>query len=125
MKDKLEEINSIAGVMDSVLVNKNGSIVSSQKSPYLTKGILESIGREVMQLDTTIKYTGEDIKGFDLLYDYGRVIVQKGNDFYLIVLCKSSVDTSLLRLTLNVVLKDLNEKKDPKGHFGIKMFNRT
>ncbi len=125
MQDKLNEINSIAGVMDSVLVNKNGSIVSSQQSPFLTQSLLESIGREVMQLDAAIDAAGEGIKGFDLLYDYGRVIVQKGSNFYLVVLCKSSVDTSLLRLTLNVVLKDLNEKRVSRGSSGIRMFNMT
>lgn len=125
MANRLNEINSITGVMDSVLINKDGSIVSLQKSPYLTKGLLESISKEVLKLDATIDAAGEGINGFDLLYDYGRVVVQKGGDFYLVVLCSSSVDTSLLRLTLNVVLKDLRENKASKGHLGIKMFSRV
>jgi predicted regulator of Ras-like GTPase activity (Roadblock/LC7/MglB family) len=124
VEEKLKEINLIDGVMDSILIEKNGAVSFLQNESHTPKKLIESIAREVLQLGTGINSAWSNIKDFSLSYDDGKVMVQKGDDFYIVALCKSTVDLSLLRLTLNVAAKDLNDKKARKGGLGKIFSNR-
>ncbi len=115
MKDKLEEINSINGVKTSFVFFNDGEVVFDKLPSGFDPDNCMEIAKDVVQVSAMFDRLATPLSEFDFKYDTGRVIVFPNSNFNLIVLCLPTVSISMLRLTVNVALADLeNDKKFQK-----------
>ncbi len=104
MKAGLGEINLIPGVWGSLLCTNQGELIENLTPPGLNKSTLENISRHMVEL---LSGTVDSIPGLGevvLHYQDRKVFAVDLERAVLIVVCTPSVDISLLRLNINVVL---------------------
>lgn len=104
MKAGLQDINETVGVWGSLLCDNHGELIEHISPPALNKPTLENISRHVVELLST---TGEGLPGLSevvLHYQDRKVFAVDLQQAVLIVICTPSVDISLLRMSVNVIL---------------------
>ena len=112
MKQGLQEINDLVGVWGSLVCDNQGKMIAGAPPPALNDSILENISQHCVELLST---AGEHLQGLEemiLYYQQRRLFLHDLEDAVLIVMCTPSIDISLLRLTVNVVLT--RWESDPK-----------
>ena len=121
MKAGLQEINETVGVWGSLLCSNQGEIIESVSPPGLNKPTLENISRHVVEL---LSGAAKDLVGLEevvLQFQDREVFAVDLQQAVLIVICTPSVDISLLRMSVNVVLarweSDSAVQKGFKNHF--------
>jgi predicted regulator of Ras-like GTPase activity (Roadblock/LC7/MglB family) len=104
MKEGLAEINEIVGVWGSLVCGNQGELIEVSTPPALNKSTLENTTRHLNELLAT---TGSSIEGLSeviLHYQDRKIFMQDLEKALLVVICTPSVDVSLLRLSVSVVL---------------------
>ncbi len=104
MKEGLREINELVGIWGSLICNNNGRIIQGNTPPGLNKATLENINRNVIGMFTSADESREGISEAVLYYAEREIFVLDLGKAFLIVICTPSVDISLLRMTVNVVI---------------------
>ena len=104
MKAGLEEINQQAGVWGSLIINNRGEIIANQSPASINKAALANIANHVVEL---LSSAGDAISGLReavIHYSQRKIFILDLEQAILIVICTPSVDISLLRMTVNVVV---------------------
>ncbi len=121
MKEGLVEINQLVGIWGSLICNNQGEIILGNTAPGVNKSALENINRNVITMFTS---TSGSMQGFSeavLHYSERKLFVLDLEEAFLIVICTPSVDISLLRMTVNVILSrwegDSKVQKEFKKRF--------
>jgi len=104
MKDGLREINELVGVWGSLISNNQGVIIQGNTPPGLNKSALENINRNLIGMFSSADESMEGISEAVLHYTDKVLIVLDLKQAFLVVICTPSIDVSLLRMTVNVVL---------------------
>jgi len=112
MKDGLREINELVGTWGSLICNNQGEIIQGNTPPGLNKAALENINRNVIGMFTSASESMQEISEAVLHYSERKLFVLDLKKAFLIVICTPSVDISLLRMTINVILS--RWEGDPK-----------
>ena len=112
MKDGLREINELAGTWGSLICNNQGEIIQGNTPPGLNKPALENINRNVIGMFNSASESMQEIFEAVLHYSEKIIFILDLKEAYLIVICTPSVDISLLRMTINVILN--RWEGDPK-----------
>jgi predicted regulator of Ras-like GTPase activity (Roadblock/LC7/MglB family) len=111
MKEKLEEINSIAGVRASFIYFNDGEVQHAKLPPGLDADALQEIGKDVVQLSAIFERLTTPMQEFDFKFDNGRMMAFAHHNYNLIVLCDPGVSLAMLRLTVNVAMADMEADK--------------
>jgi len=104
MKDGLREINELVGVWGSLICNSQGEIFQGNTPPGINKPALENINRNLIGMFTS---SAESMKGMSeavLHYSEKAVFILALKQVFLVVICTPSIDISLLRMTINIVI---------------------
>jgi hypothetical protein len=104
------ELNKITGVTDTALYGKGGELVAPQL-PYTPARILQ-LGKEVALFAVFLSRMKEDFDFIEFIYGNKRVIVRLAQNFFLVVISENTADVSLIKLTLNVIQKDIKGDRD-------------
>jgi len=104
MKEGLREINELVGAWGSLICNNQGEIIQGNTPPGLTKPTLENINRNVISMFTSVSESSQEISEAVLHYSEKKLFVLDLEKAFLIVICTPSVDISLLRMTVNIIL---------------------
>lgn len=121
MKAGLKEINELVGVWGSLICNNRGEIIQSITSPGLNKPSLENINRHVISMITTASDPIPGLSELVIHYSQKKIFVLEMEKALLVVVCTPSIDISLLRMVVNVVLTrwedDAKVKKELENKF--------
>jgi len=112
MKEGLREINELVGTWGSLICNNQGEIIQGNTPPGLNKSALENINRNVISMFTSAGKSIQEISEAVLHYSERKLFILDLKKAFLIVICTPSVDISLLRMTVNVILS--RWEGDPK-----------
>lgn len=111
MKEKLEEICSISGVRGAFLFFNDGELVYHALPKGFDEDACLEIARDVVQMGAICDRLSPSNHEFEIKYDNGRLASWVLNHYNLIILCDSGVSLSMLRLTVNVAVADLEADK--------------
>jgi len=121
MKEGLREINELVGTWGSLICNNQGEIIQGNTPPGLNKSALENINRNVISMFTSAGESIQEISEAVLHYSERKLFILDLKKAFLIVICTPSVDISLLRMTVNVILSrwegDPKVQKELKNNF--------
>ena len=112
MKNGLREINELAGIWGSLVCDNQGNLILAETPPGLNKASQENINRHILDLFNTTGQSVDEISEVVLHFSERKVFAQDLEKGLLVVFCTPSVDISLLRMTVNLVLA--NWEDDPK-----------
>jgi predicted regulator of Ras-like GTPase activity (Roadblock/LC7/MglB family) len=104
MKSGLREINEIDGVWASLVCDNQGNMIEVNSPPALNESDLENIPSNVLDLMTTTSGQLEGLEEVVIHYQERTVFALDLTQAVLVVIGTPSVDVSLLRLSVNVVL---------------------
>ncbi len=111
MKDKIEEIDSVDGVLASFIYFNDGELVHSKAPPGYDTDVFEEIAKDVIQMAAIFDRLNSHIHEYELKYDSGRVYAYTQSNYNIVILCKPDVSVAMLRLTVNVAIADLEADK--------------
>ncbi len=111
MKTGLQEINELVGIWGSLIINNQGEIILNVSPPGLTV-TLGNITNHVVDLLISAEKFLPGVTEVVFHYAGRKLFVLDLEKVILVVICTSSVDISLLRMTANVVVTSW--QTDPK-----------
>ncbi len=111
MKDKLDEINSVAGVKTSFIYFNDGELVFQTLPPGFDQDTLTEIAKDFVQMAAISDRLQTGNNEYDIKFDSGRIIAFTQHNYNLIVICDVNVSLAMLRLTINVAIADLEADK--------------
>ena len=117
MRKGLIEINQIEGVHGSFVVDDAGAVIEADPPLELTAEDMDTIGRRAVQVFLGLETWSSPAHELDFQYLESRLIVRELDPGVLIMVCDPGVDTSLLRLNVNVVLNRWREDKKVQKRF--------
>ena len=110
MKVKLTELENIEGVTETFLFIIGGELVLPQL-PY-TDARIEGMGKEVALCAALLEKIKHEVDFFELIYEDRHVIVRISHNFFILVVCEDAPDTTLIKLTLNVINEEVKGDSD-------------
>ena len=110
MSVDLAEINNIAGVTDSFIYSKGGQLLAPQLQYEDAR--IEHFGREMALCTAILEKMRQEVDFIELIYEDRHIIVQISQNFFILVICEDTADTTLIKLTLNVINDELKGNKD-------------
>lgn len=110
MKVDLSELTNIEGVIESFIFKKGGELLIP-RLPYSDERI-EHMGREVALCSALLEKTKQEVNFFELIYEDRHVIVQIAHNFFTLVVCENTADTTLIKLRLNVIHEGVKADND-------------
>lgn len=111
MKDKIEEIDSVDGVLASFIYFNDGELVYNKVPPGYDTETYDEIAKDVIQMAAIFDRLNAHIHEYELKYENGRVYAYTQSNYNIVILCKSDVSIAMLRLTVNVAIADLEADK--------------
>ena len=110
MAVNLTELEKIEGVTESFIFKKTGELLVP-RLPYEDARI-EHIGREVALCSALLEKIKREADLCEFIYEDKHVIVRISNSFFILVVCEHNADTSLIKLTLNVIHEEAKSDND-------------
>ena len=104
MNDGLNEINELIGTWGSLICNNQGEIIQSVNPPGLNKSSLENINRHAISMFTSAGGSMPGSSELVIHYSEKKLFVLDMEKAFLVVICTPSIDISLLRMVVNLVL---------------------
>jgi predicted regulator of Ras-like GTPase activity (Roadblock/LC7/MglB family) len=117
----LNEINELTGVWGSLLCNYQAGVIASAPPADLNVSALENIARHCVDLMSPGNESVQDLQEAVVHFQQRKLFVLDLEKAILIVLCNPSIDISLLRMTINVMITrwkaDSKIQKQLKANF--------
>src|SRR4030043_330265 len=110
MSIDLTQLNSIAGVTDAFIYSKGGQLLVPQLQYKDAR--IEQFGREVALCSAIFERMRQEVDFIELIYEDKHLIVQISQNFFILVVCDDSADTTLIKLTLNVLGNEAKGDKE-------------
>lgn len=110
MKVDLKELTTIEGVIESFIFKKGGELLMPHL-PYTDERI-EHMGREVALCSALLEKIKQEVNFFEFIYDDRHVIVRIGHNFFTMVVCENTADTTLIKLRLNGIHEGVKADND-------------
>jgi hypothetical protein len=70
------------------------------------------MGREVALCAALLEKIEQKVDFFELIYNDSHVIVRVASNFFIMVVCENTADTTLIKLTLNVLHEEVKVDND-------------
>lgn len=110
MNVDLNELNKIEGVTDSFIYSKGGALLAPQLQYEDAR--IEHFGREVALCFAILDKIRQEVDFIELIYEDRHIIIQIAQNFFILVICEATADTTLIKLTLNVINDEVRGNKD-------------
>lgn len=110
MSIDLAELTKIEGVAEAFIYSKGGELLLPQLSTKDSR--IDYFGREAALCSALLEKIKQDIDFFELIFEDRHIIVRISQNFFILVVCEDSADTTLIKLTLNVILEETKGDKD-------------
>lgn len=111
MKEKLAEINSISGVRGSFIFFNDGELVFDAIPAGYDEDSLMEISRDIVQVGAICDRLAPSNHEVEMKFESGWVVAWVLSHYNIIILCDPGVSHSMLRLTVNVAVADLEADK--------------
>ena len=110
MSIDLAQLNGIAGVTDAFIYSKGGQLLVPQLQYKDAR--IEQFGGEVALCSAIFERMRQEVDFIELIYEDKHLIVQISQNFFILVICDDSADTTLIKLTLNVLGNEAKGDKE-------------
>jgi hypothetical protein len=110
MKVDLTELSNIEGVTESFIFKKAGELLLP-RLPYADARI-EHMGKEVALCTALLEKIKQKVDFFEFIYNDSHVIVRVSSNFFIMVVCENTADTTLIKLRLNVIHEEVKVDND-------------
>ena len=100
----LKEINELTGVWGSLLCNNQAKVIASAPPADFNLSALENIARHCVDLMSPGNESFQDLREVVVHFQQRKLFIMDLEQAILIVLCTPSIDISLLRMTINVMI---------------------
>lgn len=109
MKDILQHINSVDGVIGSALFSHKGEVLVHAFPPLIDAASLKKAAALTVECSHGLQIS-QTLDLFDLRYSDGRILVKAFPEAILFLLCANSINLQILSITLNLAVKKLGTK---------------
>lgn len=109
MKDILQHINSVDGVIGSALFSPKGSVLAHAFPALIDAASLNKAASLTLECTHGLQMS-QTLDLLDLRYSEGRIIVKAFPGAMLFLLCANSINLQVLSITLNLAVKKLEAK---------------
>jgi len=109
MKDILQHINSVDGVIGSALFSHKGDVLVHAFPALIDAGSLKKAASLTLECSYGLQ-TSQSLDLLDLRYSDGRILVKAFPGAMLFLLCTNSINLQVLSITLNLAVKKLEAK---------------
>ena len=104
------DLNKIEGVTDSFIYSKGGTLLAPQLQYEDAR--IEHVGREVALCFAILDKIRQEVDVIELIYEDRHIIIQISQNFFILVICDDTADTTLVKLTMNVINDEVRRDKD-------------
>jgi predicted regulator of Ras-like GTPase activity (Roadblock/LC7/MglB family) len=111
MENGLNEIKSVQGVRGCFVADNGGQIYAKAAVPGLDDRNLQEISRLCLESLVAVDQVEDQINELDFSTPEATVLVRDHNSYFLVILCDHDVNTSLVRISINVVTSQWAEDK--------------
>lgn len=102
MDSILQQLNSVPGVIGSLVCGSDGSVVAQAFPPLFDVAIIEGISAAVADPAASFRSAAGTAEFFDFRYADGRVVIKPLQNAYLLLLCTKGINLPALAISLNV-----------------------
>jgi hypothetical protein len=106
-----KDVNDIEGVEAVILFSNQNSIVDSRATSKYNPTIFSEIGESFLHIFGMLEYMKYDLNEIVVPFDKGLVYARTHPKFYIVVLARVSVEVPLIRLAMNVCLREFEESR--------------
>jgi hypothetical protein len=110
MSIDLSELNGMRGVTDAFIYSRGGQLLVPQLQYKDAR--IEYFGRELALCSAILEKNRHEVDFVELIYQDKRLIVHVSQNFFILVICDDTADTTLIKLTLNVISDETKSDKD-------------
>lgn len=109
MKDILQHINSVDGVIGTALFNQQGDVLIHAFPALIDAASLKKAAALILECSHGLQIS-QTFDFMDFRYPDGRIIVKAFPGGMLFLLCTTSINLQVLLISLNLAVKKLEEK---------------
>lgn len=109
MKDILQHINSVDGVIGSALFSQRGDVLAHVFPALIDTEALKRAAALTLECTHGLQMS-QTLELLDLRYPDGRILVKAFPGAMLFLLCANSINLQVLSITLNLAVKKLEAK---------------
>lgn len=109
MKDILQQINSVDGVIGSALFSHKGDVLVHAFPALIDSASLKMAASLTLECSHGLQIS-QSLDLLDLRYSDGRILVKAFPGAMLFLLCTNSINLQVLSITLNLAIKKLEAK---------------
>ena len=110
MSVDLGDLNKIEGVTDSFIYSTGGALIAPQLQYEDAR--IEHFGKEVALCFAILDKIKQEVDFIELIYEDRHIIIQISQNFFILVICEDTADTTLVKLTMNVINDEVQGDKD-------------
>lgn len=109
MKEILQHINSVDGVIGTALFSHKGDVLVHAFPALIDAASLKSAASLTVECSHGLQIS-RSLDLLDLRYSDGRILVKSFPDAMLLLMCANSINLQILSITLNLAVKRLEAK---------------
>lgn len=109
MKEILQHINSVDGVIGTALFSHKGDVLVHAFPALIDAASLKSAASLTVECSHGLQIS-RSLDLLDLRYSDGRILVKAFPDAMLLLMCANSINLQILSITLNLAVKRLEAK---------------
>ncbi len=109
MKEILQHINSVDGVIGSALFSHKGDVLAHAFPALIDAASLKKAASLTLECSYGLQIS-QTLDLLDLRYSDGRVLVKAFPEALLFLLCANNINIQVLSITLNLAVKKLEAK---------------
>ena len=109
MKDILQRINSVDGVIGSALFSHKGAVLAHIFPALIDEESLQKAASLTLECSHGLQMS-QTLDLLDLRYSDGRILIKSFPGAILFLLCANSINLQILPITLNLAVKKLEAK---------------
>lgn len=122
MKDILQHINSVDGVIGTALFTHKGDVLAHAFPALIDAASLKKAAALILECSHGLQIS-QTLDLLDLRYSDGRILVKTFSEGMLFLLCTTSINLQVLSITLNLAVKKLEAKLLTEGTAASRQFS--
>jgi predicted regulator of Ras-like GTPase activity (Roadblock/LC7/MglB family) len=116
MESLLRDVNAVAGVTGSFIVDRKGKVLARALPPVYGGGSVETVALTMMQTFAGVETARRRKVGdIEMLFSEGRLIMKPFSEGCLGILCVPRMNVALLNLTANVAVRNVDGEVKRRG----------
>ena len=106
----LQQINTVPGVMGSLVCDDDGRMVAHSFPPLFDSPMLQEASTLVGECAYGLQSVDDTMTFLDLRYHEGRILIKPVASRFLLLFCQKTVNLQFLSLTLKVAIKRIEKQ---------------